>query len=932
MKRSSSRFRFSWLSTPSARRILALVAMVIALLTLYRRLVAGRVLAGGDLHLYFFPYWVAVSKAFQAGKLPSWNPYLFAGAPLLANSQAGVFYPLNWPLWLLSGPSLAGVARMLHGSVLLHVLLAALNTVVLAWRLGLGPWSAALAGFLYAGSGYLGVHVEHLNQLQGLAWMPLVWLPPSREMRHTGEVVQGSQHPQRIAKIPWPSAVNVLALALVVLAGHTQTAFITVVGLLIWRGLPFFIFRWRCRERRLHLSVSKIAVNAWHFGLSLLPFGIAGLIAAVQLLPTFELSRFSVRAGGLPWREAVSFSIAPWDLPWALLPPYVHPPCLPEGVAYLGIVALGLVGGGVIGAWRTREPRALALVVLSVSGIFLSLGGYNPLYLAAVRLGVPGLIHFRAPARFMALFVLSASLLAGLAFNKLHEIMRGRLGKSVGTLLAGGLLLWIVIDLLVASEYLPHAHATASRAYTDLRPATAHLVAATQADEGRGQPPDRFLSISKMLFDPGDKVEIETIYGAFLSPDALWAYWVAAKAREVLSPNLSLAFGVPAVDGYDGGLLPMAHYVRFSKLLLPGGTLDGRLRENLVTVPDTRWLSLLGVRFLIMDKTGDAWSDGVFYDRQFQPALAFGETLEIGWLPEDFDANALGVLYQGAGEATVTLKGGEVLSFSLGLVASTSASSEGDNAQEGGIRLRWPEPTPPSRITLRATSRLTLTGASLIDERTGAFYPLVLSDHFRLVHSGDVKIYENLPGHHALPRAFWVQHCVSAPSADALLALMKTDAFDPTTQVALLDSSMSSVSGTPFVSSTECVPIHDGLGRDPDTQGSVAPEAQVKIVTYEEDHVIIEVHAESSGFVVLTDAWYPGWQCDVISLEPTSIKSSLSTIPLQADLLFRAVPLPAGDWRITYTYTPRLIFYGLGGTLLGLLLALAYVAFVRDRA
>ena len=61
----------------------------------------------------------------QAGRLPLWNPYLFAGAPLLANSQAGIFYPLNWPLWMLSGPSLNGMARTLHWSVVLHLLLAA---------------------------------------------------------------------------------------------------------------------------------------------------------------------------------------------------------------------------------------------------------------------------------------------------------------------------------------------------------------------------------------------------------------------------------------------------------------------------------------------------------------------------------------------------------------------------------------------------------------------------------------------------------------------------------------------------------------------------------------------------------------------------------------------------------------------------------------
>jgi len=39
-----------------------------------------------------------------AGRLPLWNPYLFMGAPLLANSQAAVLYPLNWPLLWLSPP------------------------------------------------------------------------------------------------------------------------------------------------------------------------------------------------------------------------------------------------------------------------------------------------------------------------------------------------------------------------------------------------------------------------------------------------------------------------------------------------------------------------------------------------------------------------------------------------------------------------------------------------------------------------------------------------------------------------------------------------------------------------------------------------------------------------------------------------------------
>ncbi|MFP4396425.1 MAG: hypothetical protein ACLFTI_14305, partial [Anaerolineales bacterium] len=189
--------------------------MLLALALIYRRLLAGWVIATGDLHTYFFPYWTAAARAFQAGHLPLWNPHLFAGAPLLANSQVGVFYPLNWPLWLLSGPTLPGMVRTLHLSVVLHLMLAALATYGLARRWRMAAGAAALAGLLYAGSGYLGVQTEHLNQLQGLAWLPLVLLPGDRR--------------------GWPAPLSVGAMAMILLAGHTQTAFIAALAATVWR-------------------------------------------------------------------------------------------------------------------------------------------------------------------------------------------------------------------------------------------------------------------------------------------------------------------------------------------------------------------------------------------------------------------------------------------------------------------------------------------------------------------------------------------------------------------------------------------------------------------------------------------------------------------------------------------------------------------------
>ncbi|MBN1487325.1 MAG: hypothetical protein JW981_06745 [Anaerolineae bacterium] len=872
-----------------SRSTLATFAIVLAgVFCIYRRLFAGRVLAGGDLHTYFFPYWVAVIRSIKAGELPLWNPYLFAGAPLLANSQVGFFYPLNWPLWIFSDGSLLSATQTLHLSVLLHLSLAGVNIVLLARRLGIeSVWGAAIAGVLYMGGGYLGVHIEHLNQLQALAWLPLVLWPPV-----------DIQIPYVRQAVSVPSITSIISLGLILLSGHTQMAFIAAVAVTIW-----YI------SLSLLAKVFRVSPDTVPFGhlvirwfVTLVPFLLAGLIAAVQLFPTFELSGFSMRSGGMSWREAVSFSISPLRLAHVLLPPYLASPLLPEGVGYLGVLGLLLAFWGVWRGWQIRSVHALGLGLLATMGLFFAFGGYNPLYLLVVRLGIPGFVHFRAPARFLAFYVLPMSILAGWSVSRLT------LGDNgLKRLLAPLLVVLTVVELVISGGYLPHAQATTPRAYTDLRPATAHLVAATQAAKVTEEPADRFLSISQMLFDPGDKPEIEGIYGSYLSADALWSYLVSIKAREVLAPNLSLAFGVPAVDGYDGGLLPLAHYVAFSKLLFPEGTLDGRLRENLTQIPESRWLSLLGVRFLITDKTGDTWSDDIFYDRQFQPLLSPGDSLSLGWLPDNFKATALGLLYQGEGMADITLDSQQVLRYTL----------PGTQIPHAPIRLEWSDASTPVDITLKASTALTLTGASLIDERTGTFYPLVLSEDFYLAHSGDVKIYENL---NILPRAFLVHQCITAPDDVELLSRMQAADFDPGEQVALLDGELASLAG---VDAALCATLRD-MSHDTDVE-------YVEVITYTANHIILSVHAQSPGFVVLNDAWYPGWLYRRTSQAAAGYTPVLSVGQLlRSDLLFRAVYIPAGQWYIVYDYHSPSMLLGAVSSILGCVLCVIYAYVLKS--
>ncbi|PJF45372.1 MAG: hypothetical protein CUN48_19220, partial [Candidatus Thermofonsia Clade 3 bacterium] len=68
-----------------------------------------------------------------------------------------------------------------------------------------------------------------------------------------------------------------------------------------------------------------------------------------------------------------------------------------------------------------------------------------------------------------------------------------------------------------------------------------------------------------------------------------------------------------------------------------------------------------------------------------------------------------------------------------------------------GVRLRWERRKTPLVISLRSLqsaddARITLRGMTGIDETDGTFHlQMVTGDHdMRLVHSGDVKIYENL--------------------------------------------------------------------------------------------------------------------------------------------------------------------------------------------
>ncbi len=852
---------------------LAVVALVIAFA--WRLALTQGILGRGDTFLYFYPYWEYRAQALLAGRLPLWEPLLFMGAPFLANSQAGVLYPPNWPLAVFSAPLAVKIA------LVTHLALMALGTYAFARRAaGQSRLGALTAATLFALGGYVTAQMEHVNQLQGLAWLPWLMLGAHALLRLDWQAAGARGRAAALAG-------GVAALvALQILAGHTQTAFISVAGAGLYAGALAVGAQWRGR-RADGVAASRNGALA---GLGLLLAAVAGaaVLAAAQVLPTLELSGQSLRGGGLPLREALSFSLDPRLLGRALLPGYSRV-LFSEFVGYVGVTGLALA---VLGLARTRER--LALAVLAAVGLAFALGAYDPLYLGLASL--PPFNLFRVPARWLVLLAWGGALLAGYGLDSLVTRPTWRrlaaacalpLGLMALTPLAAALvpagetgplglparadvvgwllplalvavLAWLpanvpwrrsavaalaTVELFVAAQGLPYNQLTTPEAWSSVRPAMTQLLA---ADAGR------FLSISALRFEPGDQAELASAFAGQLNETAFYDFLIATKHKEVLSPNLPLAWGVPAVDGYDGGVLPLRHYADFTTLFTGAASPDGRLRENVSGAPDPRLLALVNGRYLITDKVNDAWLEDVFYDLEFTLTLAAGERSQIAYLPR-FTATAVGVVAEAYG-GTLTL---------------TTADGTATTLPVTGSRVTLP--APMTAVTLTLEGPLTVRGLALIDERSGAFQTLTLGP-YRLVHSGDVKVYEHQA---VLARAFVVGHAETADDA-AALARLADPAFDVSATVLLAEA---------------------GIGDEPNTNAPARP-ATITRDTPE----AVTVLAEGPGYLLLTDAYYPGWMATV---------DGQATPIMRADVMFRAVALPAGAHEVVFTYAPRSVAMGL---------------------
>ncbi|HLY24899.1 MAG TPA: hypothetical protein VKQ72_01075 [Aggregatilineales bacterium] len=147
---------------------LPLTLLALTILTLFYRLIFGEVIFWGLPSLQFYPWRQFALSELAAGRLPLWNPYNGAGAPLLANYQIALLYPPNWLYLLLPGPQTMGLLGMAH------LLLAGFGMWLLTGRLHCDRLGRGIATLAYPLSSTLVARFGTAPMLDVAAWLP--WL------------------------------------------------------------------------------------------------------------------------------------------------------------------------------------------------------------------------------------------------------------------------------------------------------------------------------------------------------------------------------------------------------------------------------------------------------------------------------------------------------------------------------------------------------------------------------------------------------------------------------------------------------------------------------------------------------------------------------------------------------------------------------------
>lgn len=892
---------------------------------------------------------ILIGQMIANGQVPLWNPYIFAGTPLLASIYPGGLYPPNWVFALFS-PSTA-----MNIVVITTYHLSLIGTYLYARKIGVTRVGALLAGLAFTFGGYMVAHAGHTSRIAAAVWLPWILL--------------AIEHLYQRLSWRWVT-LGAAFIALQLFAGEPQMNFYTVLVCGAYGAVSLMLRQPMESRLRFLAGVAAMCVC----GL---------LLSMIQLLPERELLGMGERAEiSYEYFSGYSFPpsrilamIFPFFFGGGTIAPYKvmfwGESTLDETCGYFGLLTLLLALMAITGHRAANRQSALIRFwgAVAVVSLVLSFGGYLPFGLNHVLHHTPVYNLFRASARHLYEFTFSLGILAGLGASLLAQVDRKeaqRIFKRAGL----GLLALVGITL-IAYRFVSPSLAGNPRplgfnslinpeALIPVFVALLSLLAVWIYAQRRTTFSAVLLVV--VLFADLFSFTVGFNFGwrEFLSnvPDRLKdppaVQLIKSRERDLNSfrivsygsmphwknynnlnfPNVSIARGLQSINGYDA--LRLGKHGEISGLM---GS-DGIIGDNAVFGRNHQGLNLQNVKYLLLEKTPlnspEQVMDieGIRFSRQeIYQTLSPGKRMEItadGAMATELSLVTLmsRSTHVPDNAAVVNIKihakDGRIFEQELQAGRDTaewaydkpevravikhrrpkvaeSLPSDGFAANRFLARLPF-DRAQVERIELEYAlpdADVLIIRASLFDAETKTSTPLEAIDCFsnrwrKLGRFDDVAVYENLQ---ARPRAWFVRRLAVGLSKEVLAAITTgklpdgTD-FDPA-EVALLEK--------------------EDFGNRPVTLPEIGDtaNAEVKVTNYEPNRIELTTRNANPGFLVLSEIYFRGWEAWLDG----------KRIPVEkANYLLRGLAVPAGDHRIEFVYRAHSFRNGASWSALGVVL------------
>jgi len=241
-----------------------------------------------------------IRRTLAQGQLPLWNPQIFTGLPFLAAGQSSALYPLSLLFYVLPLEAAYGWFTALQ------LALAGCNMYILARVLGLRPLPALFSGVVYQFSGFMVVSVVFTMVIAAVAWLPLLLAIVERVIQK-----QEAKGLTRFRPVPYV-VLGAGVLGLVALAGHPEFYYYTLLVTGFYSAARLLLAWRRLRARNQGAPSSRgrsplgrvLALALWLLALALLGVAAGG----VQILPLYELVTLNFREGSASYAQVVGWA------------------------------------------------------------------------------------------------------------------------------------------------------------------------------------------------------------------------------------------------------------------------------------------------------------------------------------------------------------------------------------------------------------------------------------------------------------------------------------------------------------------------------------------------------------------------------------------------------------------------------------------------